>query len=79
MADNAVNNDTFFKEFEYICIKNSVEFDRDQSHIWCLAHIMNLVVQEILKHIKADNIEDENIILRNKYNVNNVIPKVRIK
>ena len=40
---------------------------------------MNFVVQEILKHIKADNIEDENVILRDKYNVNSVIPKVRIK
>jgi hypothetical protein len=40
---------------------------------------MNLAVQEILKHIKADNIEDENVILRDEYNVNSVIPKVRIK
>ncbi len=40
---------------------------------------MNLAIQEILKHIKADNIEDENIILRDEYNVNSIIPKVRIK
>ena len=32
-----------------------------------------------LEHIKADNIEDENVILRNKYNINNIIPKIRIK
>ena len=40
---------------------------------------MNLMVQEILKHIKTNNIENENIILRDKYNVNSIIPKVRIK
>ncbi len=40
---------------------------------------MNLTIQEILKYIKAENIEDENIILRDKYNVNSVIFKVRIK
>ncbi len=40
---------------------------------------MNLAVQEILKHIKANNIKNENIILRDKYNVNNVISKVKIK
>ena len=79
MVDNAANNDTFFKKFKYICIKNSVEFDCDQSHIQYLTHIMNLTVQEILKYIKADNIEDENVILRDKYNVNSVISKVRIK
>ncbi len=77
--NNIANNDTFFKEFKYIYIKNSVEFNHDQSHVWCLAHIMNLTVQKILKHIKADNIEDKNVILRDKYNVNSVISKVRIK
>ena len=33
----------------------------------------------ILKHIKADNIKDENIILRDEYNVNSIIFKIRIK
>ncbi len=40
---------------------------------------MNLVVQKILKRIKADNIEDKNVILRDEYNVNSIIPKIRIK
>ena len=40
---------------------------------------MNLAVQKILKHIKADNIEDKNVILKDKYNINSVIPKIRIK
>ena len=79
MADNAANNNIFFKEFKYIYIKNNIKFDHDQSHIWCLTYIMNLIVQEILKHIKVENIEDENVILKDKYNVNNIIPKVRIK
>ncbi len=79
MADNATNNNIFFKEFYYICIKNSVEFDYNQNYVWCLAHIINLVVQEILKHMKANNIKDENVILRDEYNVNSVIFKVRIK
>ena len=79
MIDNATNNNIFFKEFKYICIKNNDKFDCNQSHIWCLAHIMNFTVQKILKHIKANNIKDENVILRNEYNINSVIPKVRIK
>ncbi len=72
IADNAINNNTFFKEFKYICIKNNVEFDYDQSHVWYLTHIINLVIQKILKHIKAKNIKDENVILKDKYNVNTV-------
>ena len=37
---------------------------------------MNLAVQEILKHLNAENIEDENSILKDEYNVNGVISKV---
>ncbi len=37
------------------------------------------MVQEILKYIKTKNIKDENVILRNKYNINNVISKIKIK
>ncbi len=79
MVDNAANNNTFFKEFEYIYIKNNIEFDYDQNHIQYLAYIINLIVQKILKHIKIENIKNENVILRNKYNVNSIILKVRIK
>jgi len=68
-TDNARNNDTFFKEFEKICIENYVEFNHNQNHVRCLAHIMNLAVQKILIHIKAENIEDENLILRDEYNI----------
>jgi len=44
MIDNITNNDTFFKEFKYIYIKNNIEFNCNQSHIQYLAHIMNLIV-----------------------------------
>jgi hypothetical protein len=37
---------------------------------------MNLTVQEILKHLNAANIEDEDSILEDKYDVNSVISKV---
>ena len=33
------------------------------------------MIQEILKHIKAENI----VILNDEYNINNIILKVRIK
>ena len=37
---------------------------------------MNLTVQEILKHLNAADIEDEGSILKDKYDINNVISKV---
>jgi hypothetical protein len=40
----------------------------------CIAHIMNLAVQEILKYLKADVIQDESEVLNNSYI--GTIPKV---
>jgi len=37
---------------------------------------MNLTVQEILKHLNAANIENENSILEDEYNVNSIVSKV---
>ena len=37
---------------------------------------MNLAIQEILKHLNAANIEDENSILEDEYNVNGIVSKV---
>ncbi len=39
--NNATNNNTFFKEFEYICIKNSIKFDYNQSYVQCLAYTVS--------------------------------------
>ncbi len=33
MINNAANNNTFFKEFEYIYIKNIIEFNHNQNHV----------------------------------------------
>ncbi|CAB5307411.1 unnamed protein product [Rhizophagus irregularis] len=83
-TDNAANNNTFLKEFEKMCIKNHIEFHHKRNHVRCIAHMMNLAVQEILKYIKAGEPQDEDIILDDILNntnlfTNKIIPKVRIK
>ena len=75
-ADNAANNNTFLKEFESICVEKCIAFDHKKNHVRCIAHIMNLTVQEILKHLNAANIEDENSILEDEYNMNGIVSKV---
>jgi len=63
--------------------KNSVLFAQTKILIFithCLAHIINLTCQEILKNIKAGEAQDEDEILKEISNGNddiNVIPKLR--
>ena len=72
---------TFLKVLEEACIERHIDFHYKQNHVRCIAHIMNLAVQEILKYIKGDNAQEENDILMELLsgddNIINIIPKVR--
>ena len=75
-ADNTANNNTFLKEFESICIEKCIAFDHKKNHVQCIAHIMNFMIQKILKYLNAANIKNENSILEDKYNINGIVLKV---
>jgi len=51
IADNASNNNSFLKELERICKEKQIDFNHKKNNICCLAHIINLTVQEILRCI----------------------------
>ncbi|EXX59676.1 hypothetical protein RirG_186940 [Rhizophagus irregularis DAOM 197198w] len=83
-ADNAANNNTFLRKLEYVCRQKEVKFDHKKNNIRCLAHIINLTVQEILKNIKAGDAQEEDELLElvsqeeQEDNVNvEIIPKLR--
>lgn len=79
-ADNAANNNTFLKELETECSVENINFHHKKNHVRCLAHIMNLTCQEILKNIKAGEAQDENDILKeiSEKSVDlSVIPRLR--
>lgn len=66
------------KYLENTCQKKNISFDAINNHCHCIAHIMNLAVQEILKQIKAGEAEPEDAILEMPINTGEVIPKVTI-
>lgn len=69
------------KHLEDACQNQSIVFDHMNNHCRCIAHIMNLAVQDILKQIKAGEAESENTILDNidlNITAGEVIPKVFI-
>src|SRR5207253_10751083 len=84
-ADNAANNNTFLKELEYVCHQKEIKFDYKKNNIRCLAHVINLTVQEILKNIKAGDAQEEDELLElvsqeeQEDDVNvEIIPKLRL-
>ena len=41
-TDNATNNDTFMNMLETTCKDRNIEFNKRDSHVHCLAHMINL-------------------------------------
>jgi hypothetical protein len=70
-----------FSKFEYMCNYESIKFDVENQRVRCLAHIINLAAQNILKVLKGEAPENENEILQeNIISINSlgVVAKVRI-
>ncbi|CAB5349096.1 unnamed protein product [Rhizophagus irregularis] len=77
-SDNASNNDTFMRYLEDVCQNKSINFNAVDNYCRCIAHIMNLAVQDILKQIKAGEAESEDTILNNMditVTTGDIIPK----
>ncbi|GBB95627.1 hypothetical protein RclHR1_02580010 [Rhizophagus clarus] len=80
-TDNASNMDKMFNKFEYICNYEGIKFDADNQRVRCLAHIINLAVQNILKALKGEAPENENEILQENVSIGSilgVVTKLRI-
>jgi len=55
------------------------EFDKYDQHVRCIAHVLNLAVQEASVMLKAGEATDENELLQGQQNTQricNIIPKV---
>lgn len=57
--DNASNNDTLVSSFQNELVKHGVSISPNSIQVRCLAHIMNLSVQDILKSLKHPDDEDD--------------------
>jgi hypothetical protein len=79
-TDSASNNDTLMAAVERTCCSQNIEFTKDENHVRCLAHIINLAVQDALAVLKAENAVDEDSIFDQNQDqdgdTHDVIPKV---
>ena len=60
---------------EKTCSEKNIEFNAQNSHIRCLAHVINLAAQEALSTLKVIYVENEDELLNNE-ETSEVIPKV---
>jgi hypothetical protein len=54
-TDNASNNDTMAKAVSDALVEHGVYWDPDTQHLYCLAHIINLVVKSLLDSLDVEN------------------------
>lgn len=62
---------------ENICEEENIEFNRRENHIRCVAHIINLAVQDALKMLKTGNIDEQDLELNeSNAQISDLVPKV---
>jgi len=62
---------------ENICKEENIEFNRRENHIRCVAHIINLAVQDALKMLKTGNIDEQDLELNeSNAQISDLVPKV---
>jgi hypothetical protein len=72
--------DTMFSKFKTICDYEGINnFDTENQRVRCLAHIINLAAQNVLKSLKEEAPNNENEILENNsINTGGIVNKVKI-
>jgi hypothetical protein len=63
---------------EDICKNKNIEFDKYDQHICCIAHVLNLAIQDALITLKASEAKDEDELSeeQNIVGADEIIPKV---
>ncbi|KAI0573130.1 Dimer-Tnp-hAT domain-containing protein [Pyrenophora tritici-repentis] len=53
-CDNASNNQTLTRTLQASLLEQDIEWDASENTVPCIAHIINLVVQDIIQHLQLD-------------------------
>jgi hypothetical protein len=78
-CDNASNNSTLTQSVQHKLLEESVTWNATENTVPCLAHVINLVVQDIIHHLKlSDFIEVENGETLQRRHVNEIHAQVSV-
>lgn len=71
--------DTMLQKIFLSLNEQNIEFDPYHQHVRCLAHIINIAVQKVLKNLHALGLDNENALneeIETEENLQNIIYKV---
>jgi hypothetical protein len=60
-TDNPSNNETFLTHLEAVCLHEGISFGRNSIHVRCMAHIINLAVQDFLAMLSSNAMDSEDV------------------
>ena len=58
-TDNASNNDTFLAHLETACREQDIPFGCESTHVRCIAHVINLAVQDFLGALNSAALDSD--------------------
>ena len=70
-TDNASNMESFALHLENICDSRGLMFNKENNHVHCFAHVINLASQDTLKHLHSTPHDNENAALKQNNEQNN--------
>jgi hypothetical protein len=59
IIDNASNNEKMRKEMKKILRKIDIEWDHEKNHVFCIAHVIQFAVNELLESMKIFAVNDK--------------------
>ncbi len=59
IIDNASNNEKMKKEMKKILKELDIEWDHEKNHVSCIAHVIQLAVNELLESMKVSAVNDK--------------------
>ncbi len=59
IIDNASNNEKMRKKMKKILKKIDIEWDHEKNHVFCIAHVIQLAVNELLESMKISAVNDK--------------------
>ncbi len=78
ISDSVANNDIMRKFIHDILMKESIEWDHELNYVVCLAHVIQLMIHELLYFLKVFACNERTVDAFEKSRLNDIIDDMRL-